>query len=239
MDFLRKAKDRVEQTVGESVGSVAKTEFDANFIAQLAKVDDIRSHTEKLLNAFECHIQPDSTARLLPGLMTGDKTSNTPEVIGTQMRQYSDQMSKWMTKPAEIDDFDTSLKYGEMTFKSIGQAERDFISEITINFAAPIKQLLSTDIKIIDQERKTLNTYRVDMDSAKNKALKNAQHASDAERATNQFNAQLTKVKELIEQLEKKHGSQLQTAIKAYVTAKLKYIDTMQEHLRQYQTHLH
>jgi hypothetical protein len=53
MDFLRKAKDRVEQTVGESVGSATKTEFDADFLAQLAKVDDIRSHTEKLLNAFE------------------------------------------------------------------------------------------------------------------------------------------------------------------------------------------
>jgi len=239
MDFLRKAKDRVEQTVGEQVGSAAKTEFDADFVAQLAKVDDIRSHTEKLLNAFECHIQPDSTTRLLPGLMTGDKTSNTPEVIGSQMRQYSDQMAKWTTKSAELDDFDTSLKYGEMTFKSIGQAERDFISDIAINFTAPIKQLLSTDIKIIDQERKTLNTYRVDMDSAKNKALKNPQLAPDAERATNHFTAQLAKVKELIVQLVAKHGTQMQSAIKAYVAAKLKYLDAMQEHLRQYQTHLH
>lgn len=53
MDFLRKAKDRVEQTVGEQVGSTPKTEYDAEFLAQLSKVDDIKSQTEKLLNAFE------------------------------------------------------------------------------------------------------------------------------------------------------------------------------------------
>lgn len=76
------------------------------------------------------------------------------------------------------------------------------------------------------------------MDSAKNKATKNASLASDAERATNQFDAQLAKVKQLIEQLELKQGAQLQSAIKAYVNAKLKYIDAMQLTLKQYQTHL-
>jgi hypothetical protein len=51
--------------------------------------------------------------------MTGDKTPNTFELIGNQMKQYSDQMAKWTTKSAAIDNFDTSLKYGEMTFKSV------------------------------------------------------------------------------------------------------------------------
>ncbi len=104
--------------------------------------------------SIKCDIQPDTTTRLLPGLMTGDKTPNTFELIGNQMKQYSDQMAKWTTKSTAIDNFDTSLKYGEMTFKSviwllyrflmylfvqIGQAERDFVSDIAINFTAPIK----------------------------------------------------------------------------------------------------
>lgn len=56
MDLLKKAKNRVEQTVSESIGSASKTEYDAHFQALLAKADDIKTQTEKLLSAFEVTI---------------------------------------------------------------------------------------------------------------------------------------------------------------------------------------
>jgi len=233
MDLLKKAKNRVEQTVSESIGSATKTEYDAHFQALLAKADDIKTQTEKLLAAFEQYIQPDAATRLLPGFVGDGK--NRAELVSQQMAVFIEQMSKWANK--KHPEFDNVLIQGQKTFNDLGRGEREYLMQVGVTFLEPVKRFLAADVKALENERKKLNTARVDMDSAKNKAAKNPEVKPEADRATAAFNEQQETVKKLVDQVEDKLP-ELQKALKQYVAVHLQYLRSAQQALESFQEQL-
>ncbi|KAF8364162.1 hypothetical protein PRIPAC_91085, partial [Pristionchus pacificus] len=53
MDAIRKAAERVEQSVLETVGSASKTELSPLLLEKLKMADDIKVKCEKLVHAME------------------------------------------------------------------------------------------------------------------------------------------------------------------------------------------
>jgi len=233
MDLLKKASSRVQQSVSETIGSANKTEYDAHFVALLAKADDIKTHTEKLLAAFEQYIQPDAAIRLLPGFVGDGK--NRAELVSMQMAGFIEQMSKWANK--KHPEFDDVLVHGQKTFNELGKAERDYLMQCGVMFMEPVKKFLAADVRAMENERKKLNTARVDMDIAKNKASSNPDKKGEADRMTLAFNEQQEIVKKLVDQVEDKLP-ELQKALKLYVGAHLKYLQAQKTALESFQEQL-
>lgn len=234
MDLLKKASSRVQQSVSETIGSATKTEYDAHFQALLAKADDIKTQTEKLLAAFEQYIQPDAAVRLLPGFVGGDGKTRA-ELVSLQMAGFIEQMSKWANK--KHPEFDDVLIHGQQTFNELGRAEREYLMQCGVTFMEPVKKFLAADVKAMENERKKLNTARVDMDVAKNKAVSNPDKKGEADRMTLAFNEQQETVKRLVDQVEDKLP-EVQKALKLYVGAHLKYLQTQQKALESFQERL-
>jgi hypothetical protein len=97
MDLLKKAKDRAQQTIGEAVGSVNKTELDADTTAALARADDIKSSCEKLLASLKHHTQPlELTITLKQGdsVTSAEDVANVAAAAGAKLTDAKNESAK-------------------------------------------------------------------------------------------------------------------------------------------------
>jgi endophilin-B len=65
--------------------------------------------------------------------------------------------------------------------KKLGYAEKEFIQKASESFAQPLKSFLEGQMKIIQKEKKTLETRRLDLDACKNKVKKHNENKTKIE----------------------------------------------------------
>jgi len=98
----------------------------------------------------------------------------------------------------------------------------------------PLRRFLQEDIKILDQERQTLNSRRLDMDALKNKVKANEKPNPTAqqelEKAEKAFDEQLEKVKGLVHKVEEQLP-ELRKHFKNLVDKQIEYNTNVQKAL--------
>jgi len=90
MNALKQTLNRAKQTVEEKFGDAVKTEFDAETQRLLQLADDLKSHTERILNAVQVYVQPDPAIRILPGLT--QEGLNKPEQLGHELTALGNKL---------------------------------------------------------------------------------------------------------------------------------------------------
>jgi len=224
MKALKTTLNRAKQTVDEQFGNAQKTELDTETTRLLAKSDDIKVSTEKILAAMEMYLQPDPTIRILPGLSIDGL--NKGEVVGQEMTQLGTKLG--MNEPYGV----AMLSAGE-AYTNLGRHEREFLKAANDVYVAPMRKFMQDDLKLLDQERKMLNNKRLDMDSLRDKATKaGAPAAAQQEFAKAQevFNEQLVKLKTVISRVESRLP-ELKSYLKELVQKHMDYLTKCQQTL--------
>jgi endophilin-B len=231
MKAFKTTLNRAKQTLDEQFGDAQKTELDAETTRLLQKAEDIKVSTEKILAAMEMYLQPDPTVRILPGLSID--ALNKGEVVGQEMTQLGTKLG--MNEPYGV----AMLAAGD-AFTNLGRHDREFLKAANDVYVAPMRKFMQEDLKLLDQERKTLNNKRLDMDSLRDKATKaGAAPAAQQEFAKAQevFNDQLAKLKGVITKIESRLP-ELKTYLKELVQRQLEYLNKQQQTLTAVQTKL-
>jgi len=225
MNALKQTLNRAKQTVEEKFGDAVKTEFDAETQRLLQLADDLKSHTERILNAVQVYVQPDPAIRILPGLT--QEGLNKPEQLGHELTALGNKLGA-------SHNYGSTMLAGAEAFSSIGRSERDFLSASQTVYVIPLRRFLQEDIKILDQERQTLNNRRLDMDALKNKVKANEKPNPTAqqelEKAEKAFDEQLEKVKGLVHKVEEQLP-ELRKHFKNLVDKQIEYNTNVQKAL--------
>ncbi|XP_077162025.1 endophilin-B2 isoform X8 [Paroedura picta] len=156
---------RAVQFTEEKLGQAEKTELDAHFENLLARADNTKNWTEKILRQTEVLLQPNPSARVEEFLYEKlDRKVPSRVTNGELLAQY-------MTEAAN--DFGQGTPYGKTLIKvgetqrRLGGAERDFIHSASINFLSPLRNFLEGDWRTISKERRILQNRRLDLDACK------------------------------------------------------------------------
>ncbi|XP_077162021.1 endophilin-B2 isoform X4 [Paroedura picta] len=176
---------RAVQFTEEKLGQAEKTELDAHFENLLARADNTKNWTEKILRQTEVLLQPNPSARVEEFLYEKlDRKVPSRVTNGELLAQY-------MTEAAN--DFGQGTPYGKTLIKvgetqrRLGGAERDFIHSASINFLSPLRNFLEGDWRTISKERRILQNRRLDLDACKAR-LKKAKAAEAKAAAVPDFN---------------------------------------------------
>lgn len=215
MDLLKKAKERTQQKLEETMGTASKTEYDPDFQLLMEKSDNIKVHTEKILAAIESYIQPDPSLKILPGFKHEGPTKS--EKLGNEMASFGEAIKGDSTAHA--------YAAGKEAFNEIGQADRKLYETVAQQYIGPIKDFLSADCKNVEEERKKLNTNRLDMDTLKGKYAHKPNDATlktKLDGAENEFKVQQEKVTEMIHAIEAQLPN-IQKYLKSYIQAHLAF----------------
>uniref|UniRef100_A0A8D0H7P9 Endophilin-B2 n=1 Tax=Sphenodon punctatus TaxID=8508 RepID=A0A8D0H7P9_SPHPU len=156
---------RAVQFTEEKFGQAEKTELDAHFENLLARADNTKNWTEKILHQTEVLLQPNPSARVEEFLYEKlDRKVPSRVTNGELLAQY-------MLEAAN--DFGPGTPYGKTLIKvgenerRLGGAERDFIHSASINFLNPLRNFLEGDWRTISKERRILQNRRLDLDACK------------------------------------------------------------------------
>jgi len=170
MNVLKQSMNRAKQTFDEKVGGAAKTELDPELQKQLSRIDLFKTHVEKILYTVECFLQPDPVQRNLPGLM--EDTANKAEAVG-------EEMSSLAQKLGATDPFGSVMQNGASAFDKLCKEMRRMLTEAEKRSLAGIRTFLK-DIKALNDQRRSLENLRLDMDALKAKtANKTADQAGE------------------------------------------------------------
>ncbi|XP_077162027.1 endophilin-B2 isoform X10 [Paroedura picta] len=204
---------RAVQFTEEKLGQAEKTELDAHFENLLARADNTKNWTEKILRQTEVLLQPNPSARVEEFLYEKlDRKVPSRVTNGELLAQY-------MTEAAN--DFGQGTPYGKTLIKvgetqrRLGGAERDFIHSASINFLSPLRNFLEGDWRTISKERRILQNRRLDLDACKArlKKAKAAEAKAAAEHelrmAQTEFDRQAEVTRLLLEGISSTHVNHL------------------------------
>jgi len=227
MNAFKQTLNRAKQTVEEKFGDAVKTEFDVETQRLLQLADDVKSHTEKILSAVQVYLQPDPAIRILPGLT--QEGLNKPEQLGQELTALGNKLGA-------SHNYGSAMMAGAEAFNTIGRSERDFLSASQTAYVVPLRRFLQEDIKLLDQERQTLNNRRLDMDALKNKVKGSTNVAAgtqqELEKAEKAFDEQVDKIKGMVHKIEEQLP-ELRKHFKNLVDKQLEYNTTVQKALNE------
>ncbi|XP_077162018.1 endophilin-B2 isoform X1 [Paroedura picta] len=182
---------RAVQFTEEKLGQAEKTELDAHFENLLARADNTKNWTEKILRQTEVLLQPNPSLSGLPGARVEEFLYEKLDRKVPSRVTNGELLAQYMTEAAN--DFGQGTPYGKTLIKvgetqrRLGGAERDFIHSASINFLSPLRNFLEGDWRTISKERRILQNRRLDLDACKAR-LKKAKAAEAKAAAVPDFN---------------------------------------------------
>jgi hypothetical protein len=218
MDMFKKTFDRARQTVEEKFGDAHVTDYEPDVAEILARSEECKGYTEKILSAIEVMVQPDPAIRLLPEATK--EGLNKPEVLAQEMGHMATKFNA--TKLGNI------LSAGEACYAKIGTSEREYISAVNQKVTIPIKRFLREEVHALDSERKILSTRRLDLDSLKGKAAKADAPptlAAEVTKAETAFKEQQAKVKEVYKTKMEPAFAEVEKAVRALMETHAAHVD--------------
>ncbi|XP_077162022.1 endophilin-B2 isoform X5 [Paroedura picta] len=162
---------RAVQFTEEKLGQAEKTELDAHFENLLARADNTKNWTEKILRQTEVLLQPNPSLSGLPGARVEEFLYEKLDRKVPSRVTNGELLAQYMTEAAN--DFGQGTPYGKTLIKvgetqrRLGGAERDFIHSASINFLSPLRNFLEGDWRTISKERRILQNRRLDLDACK------------------------------------------------------------------------
>ncbi|XP_077162024.1 endophilin-B2 isoform X7 [Paroedura picta] len=210
---------RAVQFTEEKLGQAEKTELDAHFENLLARADNTKNWTEKILRQTEVLLQPNPSLSGLPGARVEEFLYEKLDRKVPSRVTNGELLAQYMTEAAN--DFGQGTPYGKTLIKvgetqrRLGGAERDFIHSASINFLSPLRNFLEGDWRTISKERRILQNRRLDLDACKArlKKAKAAEAKAAAEHelrmAQTEFDRQAEVTRLLLEGISSTHVNHL------------------------------
>jgi len=158
---------------------------------------------------------------------------NKAETIGQEMTLLATSLGK-------DQGYGAALLNAGGTFSTVGHLERDFLSASNQVYIVHIRRFLQEDMKLVDQERKTLLNRRLDMDALKSKAAKSPTDSailSELGKSQLSFDEQVNKVKSLIKNVETKLP-ELQKHLKQFIQRYYEHLNKCQDAVKDLQKKL-
>lgn len=217
--------NRAKQYTEEKLGQAEKTEYEPEFERLLDRAEKTRIWTERLVKQTEALLQPNPTLRMEQFMH--EKMAAAPPARQSEIDAFGQNLIEAGNDLGPTSSYGSALvKCGQMQQK-LAEAERQFVqSSITI-FLFPLKSFLDGDMKIIQKERKSLETKRLDLDAAKSKYKRaNPENKETVETelrvAQGEFDRQVEVTKLLLEGIASSHAHHLQS-LNEFVTGQATY----------------
>ncbi|KAI0987087.1 hypothetical protein GJ496_003269 [Pomphorhynchus laevis] len=208
---------RAQQYTEEILGQSEKTQYDQSFESLMQTVEKNKIWTERILDQIETIIHPNPGEKIEEFIMSkiGQATKEKPNSI---------EVLSQLMKDASVDLVDqgklaeTLVKIGDVE-STVGMCLRERNDKIVTGLKQPLKSFIEVDYKNLQKEKKSLETLRLDLDSAKSKvkrAKPENKASADAELQTLQitFDRQLEVTKILLDQL---NHTMIHTGLRSYV----------------------
>lgn len=224
--------NRAKQYTEEKLGQAEKTEYEPEFERLLDTAEKTRTWTEKLVKQTEALLQPNPTLRMEQFI--NEKMAAAPAARQSEIDAFGQNLIEAGNDLGPSSSYGSALvKCGQMQQK-LAEAERQFVQSSITNFLLPLKAFLDGDMKIIQKERKSLETIRLDLDAAKSKYKRGktenkeaddpavAKVENDLRVAQEQFDRQVEVTKLLLEGIASSHGHHLHS-LNEFVTGQATY----------------
>lgn len=244
MDFKKFTTDagaffnRAKQFTEEVFGQAEKTEYDAHLEQLISKANKTKLWTERIVSEVETMLDPNPTSRLQSKVFDAMSTAkatklNVYDVLGTALIDAGNDLGN------NLPYGDSLVKTGSVQQKIAG-AQREYSQAVAKVLINPLKNFLDGDMKTIEKELKTLETKRLDLDSAKSRHKK-AEDKSEVETELRNtqlmFDRQVEVVKQLLQGVGSIHAHHLK-CLQEFVIAQRDFHELCQQYTTQLQDEL-
>eukprot|EP00055_Hartaetosiga_balthica_P011586 m.53121 g.53121 ORF g.53121 m.53121 type:complete len:336 (-) comp7653_c2_seq1:554-1561(-) len=198
---------RAKQVTGEKFGKAEKTEYDETFQELSGHVDVMKSQTEKLMKATNVYLEPNPNRRMEASVYA--RLKRAPKAHVNELENLGNAFLE-MSESYEDEDFGTILSRTGEVEVAIGARFNDLSRGLEHKFIGPLRKFVTADIKHATNEKKALNTTRLDLDVAKAKLKKSTLEQQQANEATlmekqGVFDQKFESVKQTLERTKQRH----------------------------------
>ncbi|CAF0859068.1 unnamed protein product [Brachionus calyciflorus] len=233
MDNLKKAAaeassffNRAKQFTEEKLGNAEKTYYQADLDNSIRRSDCTKTVTERIISNTTSLLQPNPNERLEELVLTKlDRKVPKPnnlELLGNCFVEAGNEIGNSYQYGSVL------IKVGEAE-KRLGSIEKEFVQKSSDCFLQPLKSFLEGQMKIIQKEKKILETKRLDLDACKARLKKfnettpqKLEAEEEVRRAQTEFDRQCELTKLLMDELSITYNHHLQ-CLTDFVDAQLNY----------------
>eukprot|EP00800_Vazella_pourtalesii_P004306 TRINITY_DN1465_c0_g1_i1.p1 TRINITY_DN1465_c0_g1~~TRINITY_DN1465_c0_g1_i1.p1 ORF type:complete len:344 (+),score=83.42 TRINITY_DN1465_c0_g1_i1:61-1092(+) len=162
MNQVRKAFHRTRQFTLEKLGKGEVTEYGPEYTRLCAKVEAIRSYTERVSMEVGYLLQPNPTLRMEEYLM---KRMSPTHGISLPHLALGDSLVNYGKSQEGM--FGAYLMNSGAAHKAIGESRRKFMEETSAYLLTPLRAFIDVDLRAASNERRRLGILRLDLDAAK------------------------------------------------------------------------